>query len=68
MSNYPTDGGNSCAYDCVAWVDEKDRDPKIIKAGSEEGIFIATFDMDLIRDFRQKEAWRLEHRRNFYKD
>lgn len=66
MTNYPSpqNNGNSTAYDCV-WSDS-DKDNLIVKAGEEEGIFMATFDMDSIRDFREKEAWRLEHRINFH--
>lgn len=69
MANYPTpkENGNSCAYDCVAWKDGKDRDTLIVKAGAEEGIFIASFDVDEIRNFRKLESWRIEYRKNWYK-
>ena len=33
-------------------------------AGEEEGIFLATFDLDEIRGFREMEKWRLDYRKN----
>lgn len=69
MANYPTpkNNGNSCAYDCVVWKDGKDKDTLIVKAGAEEGIFIATFDVDEIRQFRKLEFWRIDYRKNWNK-
>lgn len=69
MANYPApkENGNSCAYDCVAWKDGKKRGTQIVKAGEDEGIFMATFDMDEIRNFRKLESWRMEYRKNWYK-
>ena len=39
------------------------RDTFIVEAGEHEGVFIATFDMDAIRDYRRREAWGNSFRR-----
>ena len=60
MANYPEPkaNGHSIAYDCLAF----DRDPLIIEADEEEGIFMAVFDLAQIRKFRKQEQWRLDYR------
>ncbi|MEM7125852.1 MAG: carbon-nitrogen hydrolase family protein [Chloroflexota bacterium] len=64
MSNYPSPkcNGFSSAYDCIAW---NNRDTALIEAGEEEGIYLASFNMDLIRSFRKEEQWRVAHKHNF---
>jgi predicted amidohydrolase len=65
MTNYPApiDNGHSSAYHCAAWDSAgKSRDTLIIEAGEEEGIFLATFDVDEIRRFREMERWRVDYR------
>src|SRR3989344_706720 len=63
MVNYPKpkNNGQSTAYSPLVF----NNDPLIVKAKKDEGIFLATFDMDKIREFRKEEQWRLEYRRNF---
>ncbi len=63
MANYPQPkaNGHSIAYDCLAF----DRDPLIMEADEEEGIFMAEFDMSQIRKFRKQEQWRLDYRLGF---
>jgi predicted amidohydrolase len=63
MANYPKpkNNGQSTAYSPLVF----NNNPLIVKAKEDEGIFLATFDMDKIREFRKEEQWRLEHRRNF---
>jgi N-carbamoylputrescine amidase len=71
MTNYaaPQNNGHSVAFDPVAYVGgdaEKDgeaRDTLIIEAGEQEDVFIATFDMDAIRDYRRRETWGNSFRR-----
>jgi predicted amidohydrolase len=67
MSNYaaPQNNGHSIAFDPVAYTTEDGpaRDTLIIEAGESEGVFIATFDMDAIRDYRRREAWGNSYRR-----
>jgi predicted amidohydrolase len=65
MTNYaaPQNNGHSIAFDPVAYAGgdaEKDgegRDTLIVEAGEQEDVFIATFDMDAIRDYRRRETW-----------
>lgn len=60
--NYPAEkedcNGHSSAFDGVAYraEDEGSRDTCIIETGTEEGIFIADFSMDDIRDYRRREV------------
>lgn len=64
MANYPgVNAGNSQAYTCVAWKDGHAQDMLIAKAGEEEEIVLARFNMDDIRAFRQAERWRIDYRR-----
>jgi predicted amidohydrolase len=60
MANYaaPQANGHSLAYDARAFYrDGRPRDPLIIEAGENEGIYLAKFDMDAIRAYRQREVW-----------
>jgi N-carbamoylputrescine amidase len=71
MANYaaPQQNGHSVAFDAVAYVGgdaDKDgvgRDTLIVEAGEQEDVFIATFDMDAIRDYRRRETWGNSFRR-----
>jgi predicted amidohydrolase len=64
MANYPTpvNNGQSQAYTCVAWKNGKANPILIAKAGEQEQILLADFDVDEIRAFRKCEAWRMEYR------
>jgi len=60
MANYaaPQENGHSVAYHPVCFgSDDASLDTKVIEAGEEEGIFLAEFDMDAIRRWREKEVW-----------
>jgi predicted amidohydrolase len=60
MANYaaPHDNGHSVAYDCIGFTeDERSRDTLIVEAGEQEGVFIAEFDMDRLREYRRRETW-----------
>lgn len=60
MTNYaaPDANGHSVAFDAVAF-DENERsvDTCIVQAGETEGVYIATFDLDRIRSYREREVW-----------
>lgn len=65
MANYPApmNNGTSQAYTCVAWKDGKPNETLIAKAGEQEEILLASFDLDEIRAFRNTESWRMDYRR-----
>ena len=60
--NYPNGqpdcNGHSSAFDGVAYLPEMtgSRDICILRAGSEEGIFLASFDLDMMREYRKSEV------------
>ena len=60
LANYaaPKENGHSVAFHPVAFNrDGSSRDLLVVEAGEQEGIFIATFDLDEIRDCRRREVW-----------
>lgn len=67
--NYPEGkpdcNGHSNAFDGVAYVEGLDgsRDTKIIEADGSEGVFVADFDMELIRNYRENEVHGNAYRR-----
>jgi len=67
--NYPDSvpdcNGHSNAFDGVAYLPELSgsRDSCIVEADGEEGIFVAEFDMDMIRTYRQTEVHGNAYRR-----
>lgn len=60
--NYPIGkpdcNGHSSAFDGIAYRPDESgsRDTLVIEAGEQEGIFIANFDMDQIREYRSREV------------
>lgn len=62
---HPDCNGHSSAFDGVAYVDDQpvSRDTCILEAGEEPGIYMADFDMDLIRDYRGREVHGNAYRR-----
>ena len=60
--NYPISvpdcNGHSSAFDGVAYLPELSgsRDTCILEADGSEGVWIADFDMDMIRGYRRKEV------------
>jgi N-carbamoylputrescine amidase len=59
MTNYavPGQNGHSIAFDPIVCDEHgKMRDILVVEAGEEEGIFLAQFDMEKIREFRAREA------------
>jgi predicted amidohydrolase len=60
LANYaaPEDNGHSVAYDPIAFdAKGQSRNPLIIEAGEQEGVYLAPFDLDTLRDYRQRETW-----------
>jgi len=60
MANYaaPQNNGHSIAFASVAFdPDGRSRDTLIVEAGEEEGVYVAAFDMDGIRAYREQETW-----------
>ena len=54
----PDCNGHSSAFDGVAYLPdlEGSRDTCILEAGSEEGIYTAEFDLDMLREYRRSEV------------
>lgn len=67
MTNYaaPQNNGHSAAFDAVAYPvpDGEPRDTLIIEAGEPEGVYLAAFDMDTMRAYRERETWGNAYRR-----
>jgi N-carbamoylputrescine amidase len=61
LTNYaaPQNNGHSVAFDPVVFEDNEghSRETCVAQAGEAEGVYMATFDLDLIRDFRKREVW-----------
>lgn len=58
MANYAAPRwGHSVAYDPMAFDNQGSRNTLVIEAGESEGIYLANFDMDQIRDIRRRETW-----------
>jgi N-carbamoylputrescine amidase len=60
MTNYaaPQENGHSVAFDAVAFDDSGNTvDLLIVEAGESEGVYLAAFDMDRIRTYREHEVW-----------
>ncbi len=68
LTNYaaPQENGHSIAFDPFVFDDHGSRNTLVVEAGENEGVFLATFDMDKLRDWRQREvlgnAFRKVHR------
>jgi len=68
MTNYPgLNRGSSQAHSCVAWRAGLPTDTLISKAGEQEQILLATFDLDDIRAFRKTESWRMDYRKTWHR-
>lgn len=67
MANYaaPQNNGHSVAFDAMAYAvgGGAARDTLIVEAGESEGVILAPFDMDSLRDYRKREVWGNAYRR-----
>jgi len=60
MTNYaaPKNNGHSVAFNAVFYDNNGEPvDPLLVEAGEEEGIYLADFNMEEIRAYREREAW-----------
>ena len=59
MANYavPQENGHSVAFDGVAFDSTGSRDTCLVEADGHEGIFMAEFDLDRLRNYRLCEVW-----------
>jgi predicted amidohydrolase len=59
LTNYaaPQENGHSIAFDPIAFDANGSRDTLVIEAGAAEGVYLASFDLEAIRDYRGREAW-----------
>jgi predicted amidohydrolase len=59
MANYaaPKENGRSCAFSGMSYDEhEQGHDMTLLEAGPEEGVYIAEFDIDALRTYRQSET------------
>src|SRR5262249_14908356 len=60
MTNYaaPQINGHSCAFDAVAFDEHgNSRDTLVIEAGEAEGVYVAEFNLEHLRQYRKNEVW-----------
>jgi predicted amidohydrolase len=59
LANYPApqENGHSCAFDGIAFNEKGPRETCLVEAGESEGIFMAEFDLALLRAYRADEIW-----------
>lgn len=67
MANYaaPQNDGHSIAFDGIAFgeIDGPSRNMKVVEAGEGEGVYMAGFDLDALRAYRNREAWGNSYRK-----
>jgi predicted amidohydrolase len=59
LANYAgQDAGHSVAYSPMAFgEDGNSRDTCLVEAGEEEGVYLAPFDLEQLRAYREREVW-----------
>jgi predicted amidohydrolase len=60
MANYaaPKCNGHSVAFDPIAFDEQgSSRDTLVVEAGEREGIYMAGFDIEELRRYRERETW-----------
>jgi predicted amidohydrolase len=68
LANYPAshddcDGHSVAFHPCVYDKDGESRDVLVVRAGGDEEICPARFDLDEVREWRRTEVWGAAHRR-----
>jgi len=53
----PDANGHSVAYDPIGFDENGSRNTLVIEAGGSEGIYLATFDLNMLRVYRERETW-----------
>jgi predicted amidohydrolase len=49
--------GHSIAFDLIAFTEKGSRDSLVVEAGEQEGVYLACFDLEAIREYRARESW-----------
>jgi len=59
MTNYPSPqcNGNSIGFDGIAFDENGSREMQVVEAGENEGIFLAEYNLEALRQYRQQEVW-----------
>ena len=59
LANYapPDANGHSIAFDPIAFTEHGSRDSLVVEAGEQEGVPLASFDLEAIRAYRARESW-----------
>lgn len=60
LANYaaPQHNGHSVAFDGIAFdAEERSRDMCLLETGEEEGVYLASLDLDVLRKYREREVW-----------
>jgi len=65
LANYaaPQEKGHSVAFHPMAFDQNGSVDTLVVEAGEAEGVYLAAFDMERIRDYRAREVWGNAYRR-----
>jgi predicted amidohydrolase len=53
----PDCNGHSTAFDGIAWSEDDSHDMLLIEAGESEGIYMAQFPIDKLREYRETESF-----------
>ncbi len=59
LTNYapPDANGHSMAFDPIAFTEQGSRDSLVVEADEQEGVYLASFDLEAIREYRARESW-----------
>ncbi|HLJ67039.1 MAG TPA: carbon-nitrogen hydrolase family protein [Chloroflexota bacterium] len=58
LANYAGPGfGHSIAFDGIAFAGGRSRDMLLVEAGEGEGVYLASFNLEALREYRRREAW-----------
>jgi N-carbamoylputrescine amidase len=49
--------GHSVAFSGIAYGEKGSLDHKLVEAGEEAGVFLASFDLDALRSYRARQTW-----------
>ena len=62
---HPDCNGHSTLFDGVVYLPELpgSRDTCVFEAGEGEGVYVAELDVDMLREYRQREVWGRKNRR-----
>ena len=69
MANYPAPraNGHSVAFDGIGFTaDGQTRDMGLVKGRAQEGVYVAKFDLESLREWRKREVWGAFRRPRLY--